>query len=90
MLLIMLCIYLLGERIAGVEFTDMKLLRGFSFSWLLIDGVALSFPLNDGAIPDEKEMRHAELGRFITVNPVFVYDEGLFGALIRHTICTFE
>ena len=86
MLLIMFCIYLLGERIAGVELTDMKLLRGFSFSWLLIDGVALSFPLNDGPIPDEKEMRHAELGRFITVNPVLVYDEGLFGAFIRHTI----
>ena len=78
---------------AGVEWTLMKLLRGLSLIWLFIDGVELSLPLKDGPAAEWNEIRHAEFGRLRPpgVSPVLVYDvEGLFGALIRQTICTFE
>ena len=55
-----------------------------------MDAVEWSLPLNEGPIPYVKETRQAELGRFIALRPVFVYEDGLFGAFIRQTICTFE
>lgn len=63
-------IHLLGDRSAGVEWTDMKLRRGFNLSWLLMDTLELSFPLKAGAAAEWKLMRHAELGLFIPIRPV--------------------
>ena len=83
--------YLLGERSAGVECTDIKLERGLTFIWLLIDVLEeLSLPLKVGPAAEWNEMRQAELGRLIPARPVFVWEFGLLGAFIRHTIWTLE